>query len=96
MIVVKNCTRRVSLPAWHKPFLAMVPTIVRYARKAFREASAEIREDLIQEAVANCLVAYVRLVERGKAECGVSDSTGRLCCQADSRWSSYWQEDQHW
>jgi len=46
----------------------MVPTIMRYARRAFRDTSEELREDLIEEAIANCLVAYVRLVERGKED----------------------------
>lgn len=68
MIAIKNRAKRVSPPAWHKPFLAMVPTIVQYARRAFRDASAELREDLIQEVIANCLVAYVRLIERGKED----------------------------
>jgi RNA polymerase sigma factor (sigma-70 family) len=59
---------RPSPAAWHATFLAMVPTIVRYARAAFRDRDPETREDLIQEVVANCLVAFVRLIERGKQD----------------------------
>jgi DNA-directed RNA polymerase specialized sigma24 family protein len=55
-------------PKWHAAFLTMFPVITRYARAAFREFDAETREDLVQECVANCVVAYARLVERGK-EC---------------------------
>jgi hypothetical protein len=46
----------------------MMPIIVRHARRAFRDYDAELREELVQEAVANCLVAYVRLVELGKQD----------------------------
>jgi len=53
-------------PNWHAAFLAMVPVISRYARASFREFDPETREDLVHEAVANCVVAYARLVERGK------------------------------
>ncbi len=61
----KSLTPRPA-PKWHDAFLAMIPIITRYARAAFREFDPETREDLVQEAVANCVVAYARLVERGK------------------------------
>ena len=32
-------------PAWHKAFLAMLPTIQRHARIAFRHLRPEARED---------------------------------------------------
>jgi hypothetical protein len=44
----------------------MLPTIIRYAKASFREFDPETREDLVQECVANCVVAFARLVERGK------------------------------
>lgn len=68
MIAISNRAQQVSPPAWHNRFLAVVPAIVRYARMAFREAAPEAREDLIQEAIANCFVAYARLVERDKED----------------------------
>lgn len=49
-------------------FLAMLPTIQEQARFAFRSEPAERRQDLIAEVVANCWVAFVRLVERGLLE----------------------------
>ena len=64
----KPASRRKSAPAWHKPFMAMLPAIVRHARIAFRDFDAEQREDLVEETVANCAVAYARLVELGKAD----------------------------
>ena len=59
-----------STPKWHTAFLAMLPAIIRYAKVSFREFDPETREDLVQEAVANCVVAYARLVERGKQSLG--------------------------
>ena len=49
-------------------FLAMLPTIQEQARYAFRSEPPERRQDLIAEVVANCWVAFIRLVERGLIE----------------------------
>ena len=46
----------------------MLPAIRRQARLAFRHLDPEAREEAVEEAVANALVAYVRLFERGKVE----------------------------
>lgn len=54
------------VPAWHAGFLKLLPRITRYAEAAFRKLPAVTREDLVQEAVANSMLAYVRLFERGK------------------------------
>ncbi|MBW3599728.1 MAG: hypothetical protein KY475_20965 [Planctomycetes bacterium] len=55
-------------PAWHAAFLAMLPTIRRHARFRFRRLDREAREEAVQEVVANALVAFVRLVERGRLD----------------------------
>jgi len=55
-------------PDWHAAFLAMLPVIERVARRAFRRLRAEAREEFVQEAIANALVAFVRLVELGKQD----------------------------
>jgi hypothetical protein len=55
-----------STPAWHAGFLNMLPVIRDYARGAFGHLRAELRQDLIQEVIANAMVAYVRLFEQGK------------------------------
>jgi hypothetical protein len=44
----------------------MLPVIRDYARGAFGHFKAELRQDLIQEVIANAMVAYVRLFEKGK------------------------------
>ena len=46
----------------------MLPQIVTHAKIAFRHCDRERREDLVQEAVANALVAFVRLVQLKKAD----------------------------
>lgn len=46
----------------------MLPTIRRYAEKAFRRRDAEAQEDAVAEIIAGAFVAYVRLLERGKVE----------------------------
>ena len=48
-------------------FLEMLPKIRRRALFAFRSAPSEHRTELVQEAVANAYIAFVRLVDRGKA-----------------------------
>ena len=50
-------------PAWHAGFLAMLPIVQEYARRAFRHLKGDEREDAVEEVIANVLVAYVRLVE---------------------------------
>jgi hypothetical protein len=49
-------------------FLAMLPAIRRSAQISFRKIRPELRGELIEEVVANCYVAYARLIERGHAD----------------------------
>ena len=58
----------VKTPAWHPAFLEMLPSIQRHARISFRHLDAEAREELVQEVIANSLVAFLRLFSLGKAE----------------------------
>jgi len=46
----------------------MLPTIRSYAKNAFGHMDAESREDAVAEVIANVVVAFVRLVQRGKAK----------------------------
>lgn len=55
-------------PAWHVRFMALLPDIRRQLQFAFRRLSAERRDEALQEALVNALVAYRRLYEQGKAE----------------------------
>ena len=65
---LKKISRRTTAPSWHEKFLQMLPVIQRSASIAFRHLKAEAREEAIQDVTANALVAFVRLVERGKAD----------------------------
>jgi hypothetical protein len=57
-----------SVPAWHAGFLALLPSIIRQASRAFRHCKPEAREDAVVEVAANACAAYFRLFERGKAD----------------------------
>jgi hypothetical protein len=46
--------------------MQMLPVIHAYARGAFAHLHPEARQDMIQEVVANALVAYVRLYQQGR------------------------------
>lgn len=58
-----SCHRK---PAWHKRLLAMLPTVRRNARIAFRGLDADSRDDAVAEVIANVTVAFARLVALGK------------------------------
>lgn len=47
-------------------FLALLSVIVNDVRPAFRELGPEAKAEAVQEAVANALVAYARLVEQSR------------------------------
>lgn len=55
-------------PAWHDGFMGLLPDIHRHVRFAFRMLKGEQREEAVQEALANALVAYVQLHKLGKTE----------------------------
>ena len=59
---------RPAEPAWHKAFLAMLPTIHRHAQIAFRHLDPEAREEAVQETVCNACCAVARLAELGKLD----------------------------
>jgi len=49
-------------------FVEMLPRIRRQASVAFRRLRPDRKDELIQEVVANAYCAFVRLVDRGKAD----------------------------
>lgn len=51
---------------WPARFLQKLPTIRRIVRYRFRRLRADSREEAMQEVIANCFVAYSRLVARGR------------------------------
>ena len=56
----------------------MLPAIRRQARISFRSVPPEARDELIQEVVANCLVAYRRLVQLGKHDIAYPSALARF------------------
>jgi len=52
----------------HAAFLEMLPRIINYARVAFRGLDPDAKEDSLAEVIANCFVAYSRLVQLGKED----------------------------
>jgi hypothetical protein len=65
---IKTQESRTETPANHAAFVAMLPAIRRTAQITFRKIRPELRDELIEEVVANCYVAYARLIERGQAD----------------------------
>jgi hypothetical protein len=57
-----------AVPAWHEPFLQMLPAIQKHAHHAFRRLDPEAREDAVHEVIAYAVVAFARLVQLGKAD----------------------------
>src|ERR1700704_4343841 len=69
MIAVNENQYSVSTkPDSHAAFVTMLPAIRRTAQISFRKVRPELRDDLIEEVVANAFVAYSRLVERGQVD----------------------------
>lgn len=68
MLALAQSVRRQNIALWHEEFLAMMPAIRRQARIAFRNVKKDTREEAVAEVVTNALVAFVRLVERGKGD----------------------------
>jgi hypothetical protein len=63
---LRQVRRRRPSPAWHEGFLRMLPAIRQHAHCAFRHLGEEAREECVAEAIANSMVAYVRLFEHGR------------------------------
>jgi hypothetical protein len=61
-------TSSTNKPAWHAPFLSMMPDIRNQLRIAFRGFPAEARQDAIEESLALALSAFVRLFSLGKTD----------------------------
>jgi len=66
-MAVSRCARR-KPESPDDQFLAMLPTITRIARRAFRARNASDREELVCEAIASSFVQFCRLQDRGLSE----------------------------
>jgi len=62
---------------WHDRFLKMLPLICCLARRALRDLTGDNFDDAVQEVIANTLVAYVRLVRKGRADAASATSLAR-------------------
>jgi hypothetical protein len=68
MIALAEKSRRKKQSKPSAPaFEDLLSTITKQARVAFRDSSESEREEQVAETIANCFVAYVRLLERGLA-----------------------------
>lgn len=65
-MIARTCTS--PSPSDWNDFLAMLPTIRDHACYRLRQLDPESREDAVQEVIANAAVAFVRLVEQGRAD----------------------------
>jgi hypothetical protein len=63
-----SAPRRAGTLDWPARFLVLLPLIGKIARHAFRGMPGDEREEAVQEVIANCFVAYARLVQRGKED----------------------------
>jgi hypothetical protein len=54
--------------ASHAEFLAMLPAIRRTAQISFRKVRPELRDELIEEVIANAFCGFARLVERDQVD----------------------------
>jgi len=67
----------VAAPSRHAGFLALLPTIQAYVRRAFRHLAPEARDEAVQEGIGHAFVAYARLVQRGKTELAYASPLAR-------------------
>lgn len=56
-----------SEPAWHAPFLALLPQVHDRLRFAFRKLPPEERLEATCEAIASIAISFARLYEQGKS-----------------------------
>jgi len=68
MIRIATPTESATPPAWHEPFLEMLPAIRRQAQIAFRHRDPEARQEAVQEVIAHAAVAIEALYDRGTPE----------------------------
>ena len=58
--------------------MGMLPAVVRTAQISFRKVRPELRQELIQEVIANSLVAYARLVELRREDAAFPSALARF------------------
>ena len=73
-MIAINDKRQNNETTWQSSFVAMLPEIEQKLRLAFCRLDPDAREDAIEEGVVHSLLAYVRLVEQGRAEVATPSS----------------------
>src|SRR4051812_21249122 len=73
---------RDSVPAlnpvtWQERYLGLLPRIRGQARRTFAALPRQLREEAVDEVVANTFVAYAALVRNGKEECAYATALTR-------------------
>jgi hypothetical protein len=53
---------------WQQSSLTILPEINRRLRRAFQHLDPESRDDLTKDGVVHCMLSYIRLFERCRAE----------------------------
>jgi hypothetical protein len=66
MITITKQPSQTFTAQQNERFLEMLPLIRSRARLAFRRLRPELKEELIQEVIANTYLAFTRLVRRGR------------------------------
>ena len=66
MIAITKQPRQTDATQQNERFLEMLPLIRHRARLAFRRLRPELKQELIQEVIANAFLAFTRLVRRGR------------------------------
>jgi|tagenome__1003787_1003787.scaffolds.fasta_scaffold20599217_1 hypothetical protein len=66
MIAFNKCPQA-TVSSWQDEFLLMLPQIEKLLRRHFCRFDANFCEELIEEGVVHCLLAFVRLHEQGRA-----------------------------
>src|SRR5215471_3827939 len=77
MVATESRELSSRMAAWHADFLAILPAIRRHARISFRNATPELRQELVQETIANSLANYARLLELGKPDIAFPSALAR-------------------
>jgi hypothetical protein len=68
MIAITKQPRQTFTAQQNERFLEMLPLIRRQARQAFRRLLPELKDELLQEVIANAYCRFSRLVRTGKAD----------------------------
>ena len=67
-MIAPNSQPDKSLATWQQAFVVILPEIETRLRVAFRSFDRQRRDEFIQDGIVHCLLAFVRLCERGRAD----------------------------